>query len=216
MNQSKSFSSLGDSRRGFNPQSAIRNPQWMVLFLLILSVGFLANAQSTSDSDTTDYDSFQIIIQRNIFDPNRYPHTSHYHRESRGVPTFSLAGVMSYRKGLFAFFSGTSDDYQKVLQQGGTIAGYTVTNITFDGAQLLASGKTIDLKVGAAMRLEGSDWELSAPGNWGGESTTTETSSSGTSTAQPASESSTPPPSAGGPSSDILKRLMEQRQQQLK
>jgi len=182
---------------------------------LALGAGFLANAQSTNDADATDYDSFQIIVQRNIFDPNRYPHTSHYHRESPGVPTFSLAGTMSYRKGMFAFFSGTSDDYQKVLQQGGTIAGYTVAKITFDDVQLQSSGKTIDMKVGSAMRLEGSDWELSAPGEWGATSTT-ETPSDNPSANQNTDATSTPPPSPDSAPNDILKRLMEQRQQELK
>ena len=184
---------------------------------LALGIGLLANAQSTDDSNTTDYDSFQIIVQKNIFDPDRHPHWPNPFPRERGVPTFSLAGTMSYRKGMFAFFSGTSDDYQKVLQQGGTIAGYTVTNITFDGAQLLSSGKTVDMKVGAAMRLEGSDWELSAPGEWGEISSSSETPSS----AQPAGSQNTdspsaPEPSSGGAPSDILKRLMEQRQQESK
>jgi hypothetical protein len=187
---------------------------------LALGAGLLANAQSTNDSGTTDYDSFQIIPQRNIFDPNRYPHTTHYHHESRGVPTFSLAGTMSYRKGMFAFFSGTSDDYQKILQQGGTIAGYTVAKITFDGVQLSLAGKTIDMKVGAAMRLEGSDWELNAPGDWGASSATAETSSSSESTSATALTAAptdaSPAPSPDSAPNDILKRLMEQRQQQLK
>ena len=74
---------------------------------------------------------------------------------------------MSYRKGMFAFFNGTSEDYQKALQQGGKIAGYTVKKITFDGVQLQSSGKTIEMKVGAAMRQEGDGWELSAAGVMG-------------------------------------------------
>ena len=53
---------------------------------------------------------------------------------------------MSYRKGMFAFFNGTSDDYRKALQQGGTIAGYTVAKIDIDGVQLKVSGNTIDTK----------------------------------------------------------------------
>lgn len=178
-------------------------------FLLFLSAGLCANAQPAPDSSTNDFSSFQIIVDRNIFNPDRYPHTGHYHRESQGVPTFSLAGTMSYRKGMFAFFSGTSDDYQKVLQPGGVIAGYTVAKITFDGVQLQAAGKTTDLKVGAAMRQEGGGWELSAPGEWSESSATTESDNQNT------GETSAPSPSSAPPN-DILKRLMEQREQELK
>ena len=116
---------------------------------------------------------------------------------------------MSYRKGMFAFFSGTSDDYQKVLQLGGSIAGYTVAKITFDGVQLRAAGKTIDLKVGAAMRQESGGWELSAPGEWTESSATTESDN------QTTDETTAPAPSGAAPN-DILKRLMEQREQELK
>lgn len=182
-------------------------------FFLLVIAALAATAQSTNDSGPVDFDSFQVIVQRNIFNPDRYPHPSYYRRQSHGVPTFSLAGTMSYRKGMFAFFNGTSDEYQKVLQQGGTIAGYTIAKVTFDGVQLQSSGKTIDMKVGAAMRQEEGGWELSAPGEWG-ESAAMETSSDGQSSgAQNTGATSTPAPSPASAPNDILKRLMEQRQQ---
>ena len=131
--------------------------------------------------------------------------------EPRGVPTFSLAGTMSYRKGMFAFFNGTSDQYRKALQQGGKIAGYTVGKIGFDSVQLESSGKTNEMKVGAAMRLEGGKWELSAPGEWGEIATSETIMESGA--AQDTSETSTNLPSSGG-GSDVLQRLMEKRKQQ--
>jgi len=193
------------------PHSAFRIPHLAALFLVPFSFFLLtASAQSTNDSSSTDYSSFQIIADRNIFNPDRYGHTYHPHYESHAVPTFSLAGTMSYRKGMFAFFNGTSDDYRKALQQGGTIAGYTVAKIDFDGVQLLSSGKTIDMKVGAAMRREGDAWELAAPDQWD-ETAGTETAPDNQSTG----ETSTNLPS-GGEQNDVLKRLMEKREQELK
>jgi len=180
------------------------------LVLIVLAVAFFANAQSTNDlTSTTDFRSFEVIVQRNIFNPNRYPQIG-YQPERQGVPTFSLAGTMSYRKGMFAFFDGSRDEYRKALQEGGTIAGYTVQKITFDGVQLQAAGKTIQMKVGSAMRQEGDNWELSAPGEWN-ESSTSQTESSNTNE----TPSATPPPSSGE-QSDVLKRLMQQREQELK
>ncbi|HEY1787467.1 MAG TPA: hypothetical protein VGJ73_04895 [Verrucomicrobiae bacterium] len=188
-------------------------------FLLFPFSFFLlaASAQSTNDATTNDvpaadFSTFQIISERNIFNPDRYARSGYRRYESHSaVPTFSLAGTMSYRKGMFAFFNGTSDEYRKALQQGGTIAGYTVGKITFDNVQLQSSGKTIEMKVGAAMRREGSEWELSARGEWG-DLNATETSPGG----ETSSETSTNVPSSGGEENDVLKRLIEQRQQELK
>lgn len=177
---------------------------------LALAAGFLANAQSTDDSNTTDYSSFQVIASRNIFNPSRYA-SSGYRAPRAGVPRFSLAGTMSYRKGMYAFFDGTSSDYQAAVQVGGTIAGYTVTKIDFDGVVLQSGGKTMGFKVGAAMRQEGNSWVLSDPGQWSesDETLTTDQSPGVTGT----NTTATPPPSAGAPN-DTLKRLMELREQQ--
>jgi hypothetical protein len=132
-------------------------------------------------------------------------------RRDNGAPTFSLAGTMSYRKGMFAFFNGTSSDYQKALQEGGTIAGYTVAKITFDSVQLQAAGKEIEMKVGSAMRQEGGSWELAQPGEW--------TPASETDTGNENQNTNETPAltlPASGATSDVLKRLMERRQQELK
>jgi hypothetical protein len=191
-------------RAVFSP-AALR---WLSSF--VLAAGFLANAQSTDDSSTADFSSFQLIVRRNIFNPNRYGDSS-YHAPAPETPTFSLAGTMSYRKGMFAFFDGTSSDYRKALQEGGTIAGYKVTKITFDGVQLQGPGKPIDMKVGAAMRRDGDSWRLNEPGEWnssGGSETETESPAPGESPAAA-------PPSANE-SNDVLKRLMEKREQELK
>ena len=71
------------------------------------------------------FSAFKIIVDRNIFDPDRRPMVA-----SGPAPTivdsFSLVGTMSYQKGIFAVFDGTSSEYRKVLQPGGGIAGYTV------------------------------------------------------------------------------------------
>ena len=184
---------------------------WMVS--LVLAAGLFARAQSTNDSSTTDYSDFQVIVQRNIFDPSRFPRGSSYHPpRERGAPTFSLSGTMSYRRGMYAFFSGTSEEYQKALQQGGTIAGYTVTRIDFDGVQLQNAGKQVHMTVGSAMRQEGDGWTLSLPGQWN-ETPVADTTSSSTGTDTNTGETPTVSLPSSGPTSDVLKRLMQQRQQ---
>lgn len=198
-----------------NIKSPTRNRSGLAargLVLIISAAALFANAQSTNDSDSTatDYSTFQVIVQRNIFNPDRYPQYNYSPGKSRRTPTFSLAGTMSYRKGMFAFFDGTSDEYRKALQVGGTIAGsYTVTKIDFDGVELQGAGKKIEMKVGAAMRQEGDGWELSAPGQW-------EESSSSETEIQDTNAPAATSPLPGGAGSDVLKRLMERRAQELK
>src|SRR5439155_22205961 len=63
-----------------------------------------------------DLESFRLIWERNIFAPNRSP----FNRVTRSAPpaprergrrrsdSFALIGTMSYEKGRFAFFEGSS------------------------------------------------------------------------------------------------------------
>jgi hypothetical protein len=188
---------------------------------LVLAGGFCAAAQSTNAPAATDYSSFsRFISDRNIFDPDRYPRRGPRRTTPRtaGTPAFALVGTMSYDKGMFAFFDGTSSAYQKALQKNGTIAGYAVTEITSSGVKLkAATGKELEMKIGAQMRQESEGkWELSGQGG--------ELPASSTENAVPASTDSGSNNSSSSSSSsldgnDRLKKLMEQReqlQQQLK
>jgi hypothetical protein len=162
-------------------------------------------AQSTNSDATASYDSFSLIWQRNIFDPNRRrynrPPTSPGHK----VDAFALVGTMSYSKGKFAFFDGTSPDYKKVLEPGATIAGYTVKDITPKTVMLALNGKDLELSVGSQMRNEGqNNWKLSTQRDL--------PSTSNQSTDAPAALSV--PAGANAAMSEILKRLAEQKQQE--
>ena len=97
--------------------SAIAGAVWLS------SAVFSAAAPSAGGTDFTPY---QLIGQRNIFDPNRVPHvrSSSAHATARVVDSFSFVGTMSYSKGTFAFFDGTSPDFRKVLELGGSVADF--------------------------------------------------------------------------------------------
>lgn len=197
---------------------------WLAL-ALGLAGGFSAAAQSNGVPGPTDYSAFsRFVAERNIFDPNRYPHntTRTYRptRTTRATPTFTLVGTMSYDKGVFAFFSGTSSDLQKVIYPSdtNTIAGFTVTNITLAGATLQSADKkrTVQLKIGDSLRLEGNAWlpangpvELSTAADTAEEAVPATTEDSSSSDSGSTSDS-------GGDSNDILKKLMQQREQELK
>lgn len=122
----------------------------------LLAVVFSATAQFTNG---TDLASFQLIGQRNIFDPNRVPHTRSAHAAPRIVDSFSFVGTMNYAKGNFAFFDGTSPDFRKVLELNGDIAGFKVIALAPKSVTLLSGTNETVLPIGAQMRHDDD-------GNW--------------------------------------------------
>lgn len=110
-----------------------------------------AAAQTTNG---TDFASFQIIGQRNIFDPNRVPHRRSASSAARVVDSFSFVGTMSYAKGTFAFFDGTSPDFRKVLERNGGIADFKVTAINPKSVTLVAGTNETVLPLGTQMRRD--------------------------------------------------------------
>ena len=227
---------LRKQRGGFGP---VRKPALRLALALLLAGGFSAAAQSNSNRvpGPTDYGRFSsFITERNIFNPNRY---AIYSPTSRPVvrrpppnaPTFTLVGTMSYEKGMFAFFDGNQSNLRKVLYQSdsNSIAGFTLAEITLAGVKLQAADKKqiVEMKIGQAMHQEGSSWQLASQGGsfgggnggFGGRNRGFDSGSSRESAA-PAADSSSPDTSAA-PSpalegNDILKKLMQQRQQELK
>jgi hypothetical protein len=194
-----------------------RYKKWAVL-ALALANGFFAAAQSNSVPGPTAYPAFSgFITARNIFDPNRLPRNSRntqtnirQTRTQRSAPTFTLVGTMSYEKGMFAFFDGNNSELRKVLYQSDTngIAGYTVTEITLTGVKLQTADKkeTVQMKIGELMRQEGNSWQPAGKGELPAGASVAENSSPDTNSA----------PSSAGEPNDILKKLMQQREQELK
>jgi hypothetical protein len=188
------------------------------LFLALLLWGGFARAQTNGIPADTDYGAFsRFITQRNIFDPNRYPHETHvFHRTpSRQInssPAFTLVGTMSYGKGTFAFFSGNGEDFKKILPVSGNIASYEVTAITMTGATLRGTDKkTVQLNIGDQMRQENNGWQLVAAADAGNSLSGSSASGAGEA---PDAAPSAPSPNLGN--NDILKRLMQLREQENK
>lgn len=195
----------------------------IVAVLALVAAGGWVAVPPARGAGTLDFSAFKLVTDRNIFDPNRYPHSDRTPRPrrtvSRSAPAFGLVGTMEYHKGMFAFFDGNSSDYRLVLQQNGVIAGYTVTGITLTGVTLKSAGTnstSLDLKIGEQMRLDGDAWEpAGAAGDF-----SDQTATAGGSSESAAGTDTTAAPSgsanAGGPVSDVLKRLMQQRAQETK
>ena len=192
----------------------------ILIAMFALANGFFACAQSNGVPGDMDYARFsQFITDRNIFDPNRYAHTTGYRPRPRtrartsGAPTFTLVGTISYQKGMFVFFDGNNSDLKKILAAGGGIAGYTVKEVTATSVTLVgADKKEIKMKLGDQMRQEGGNWQLIGPSELPANPAAAEDTEN-----PPASaEAGSPAPSPSLEGNDVLKRLMQQRAQELK
>ena len=178
---------------------------------VIQNVLITANSDQPSvPANGFDLRSFRIIYERNIFNPNRSPRSSGappVTRETERRPTvrsesFALVGTMSYEKGSYAFFDGSSSQYRKVIQSDETIAGFKITSVTPKCVTLEHEGKTIELCVGMQMSKsdDEKDWRMQEriePPASSGSSNSSSTASSGDAGAD-----------------EVLRRLMEKRAQE--
>jgi hypothetical protein len=184
------------------------------IFILILALGMaaarMAQAQQTNSAAAaapqTGFESFQIISQKNIFDPFRRPRVG---STTAPPPTyyFTLTGTMSYEDKSYAFFDGTGISGGRAFQPAETINGYKIAEIANNYVKLMASSNQfLKLSVGMQMKRTGTGpWALVERPDL---------------TAEPASSSSevgsdhAVMPMVGGADSDVMKRLMARRAQE--
>jgi hypothetical protein len=147
-----------------------------------------------------DYSAFRLVAERNIFDPNRSPRSSRAPTQPKTVDSFSLVGTMSYEKGDFAFFDGSSSDYKKVLKTNDVIAGYKLLVISPELVKIESGTNQLELRVGAQMRRrEDGSWERAA-GSAAYAASSTSSNQSET--------------SATGAESDVIKKMMQRREKE--
>jgi hypothetical protein len=196
----------------------------ILLAALAFAGVFSARAQSNDTSGDPDYGKFaSFITDRNIFDPNRYPHNqrSSYHptkhtKHTNGPQGVTLVGTMAYEKGFFAFFNAGDSDLKKVVSYGGEIADYTVKDISATTITLVGKDKKeVTMKIGDQMYQEAGAWKVNGDtdNSASGETATSTTTDNSSSTTDSTSATETAP-AASSPAlenNDILKRLMEKR-----
>jgi len=165
--------------------------------------GDSSQAHAAAGTNRLDYSAFKLIVDRNIFDPNRFPHRPGGPRPApKVVDSLTLVGTMTYDKGTFAFFDGTSSDYKKALKLNDVVAGHKVTNITPDSVTLAAGTNQLELRVGMQLRREeDGPWSLS------GQAASYAAAPASTSTATNTGADA----AASGAESDIIKKLMQRR-----
>jgi hypothetical protein len=113
---------------------------------------------------TATFESFRLITDRNIFNPNR---TGRRDRSADDAPArldvIALVGTIDSDKGLRAIFDGSDAPFRKALHVGESVDKFKVTQIASDVVSLERDGKTIAMRVGQQFRRpDGGDWNLVA------------------------------------------------------
>lgn len=179
---------------------------WISMLLVALPA-LQAAETDTNATSRLDFSAYRIIAERNIFNTNRSARVSRNNRpveRPKTVQSFSLVGTMSYEKGSFAFFDGTSADYRKVGSIQDRLAGFTIEEIRPKGVKLSDGTNQFDMLIGMQMRREDeAPWKLIA--------------TSETPPPARAEEASTSSASSSDSSiSEILRRLKEKREKEMK
>jgi hypothetical protein len=160
---------------------------------------------SSASAARGDFALFSSIVEKNIFDTNRRGRRRNAGDDAppKRVDTVTLVGTLTSEKGSYAFFDGSSPEFRKVLQTGGRIAGYQIAGISADWVDLEVGTNRVQLDVQMQLRRE-------EEGDWIVAGGSDRAAASNSSSSAPKSETSSED------DSDIVKRLMQQREQELK
>jgi len=162
-----------------------------------------------------DFKSFNLILDRNIFDPDRRgPREQRRERppEPPREESFTLLGTMFYSDKQLAFFDGTDSNWAGAVKLGESVAGHKITKIDFDKIEVDWNGEIIILEVGFARTKRGEEpWSTKGRNEWSGNSRRSSRRSSADS--ETSGNSGESAPALDGAASDILKQMMERRRQ---
>ena len=168
-------------------------------------------------------DAFRLINERNIFDPNRRrrvervpPPVVATRREPK-VESFALTGTITYARGTFAFFDGSSDGFRKAVKAGDEFSGFSVISVGDTEVVLGNHDESIHMKVGEQLRREDeSEWKVSARSETYSSARKSESGPSDRGRGDGNAEGvSSGDESESDGAADILKRLMEKRQKEM-
>lgn len=158
--------------------------------------------------------SFDIILKRNIFSRQRHAALPAREREERAAPPapnpeayYILRGVVQENDNFIAFIEDTQTGTVLKLGRGDPVARGTIKTLTLDGLEYQMEDKTTVVRLG--LDLEGGYGAVTSRQTMDMDLAALPAPST---TGQPAQTPATAP---SGDEADILKRMMEQRRQQL-
>ena len=163
-------------------------------------------AAGATNGGPANFRAFRMITEQNIFNATRTRRSGRPEPRERTepAPTFTLVGIMDYQKGPYAFFDGSGSEFKKTLAPGGKIAGFTVAQITDSTVKLASGTNTVELTLGTQLRREDSEWKV-VRGS-GSSALTAFSKEEGKSESADDSEEE----------AAIVKRLMKQREEEVK
>jgi hypothetical protein len=188
------------------------NPFGTFSFYLLIFTPLLGPVIAKAASSSPEFTSFKIILQRNIFDPNRTPfrENSDQSRKSRPNPQqtdrFTLLGVLIHNGDPLAFFEGSQTEFRREFKPGETIAGFRIAGISTEKVLLEKEGRKIPIPVGQGMSsTDGEEWEV-------GSGTGTVVKDDSVKNVPP--ENPAKDKGQDTDTSDLLKKMMERREKE--
>jgi hypothetical protein len=113
------------------------------------------------------FSEFSIISDRNIFNTKRYARNSNApvvrrdNSRSARVEYFALLGIISYEKGPFAFFDGSSSTARKSARINDEICGFKIKSILPNAVHIESGTNHFELPLGKQLRRsDGGPWEV--------------------------------------------------------
>ncbi|HOX02946.1 MAG TPA: hypothetical protein P5555_10960 [Candidatus Paceibacterota bacterium] len=128
---------------------------------------FAAAQASNAPANPRNFSTFQLILDRNIFNPNRRPPPPPGARIEAPRPArverFNLVGTLISETGSFAFFDGSESRYQTVLKPSERLGDLQVEFITPERVCFRSPSNHYELTMDLQMqRAEGGAWQLAA------------------------------------------------------
>ncbi|MEW6237852.1 MAG: hypothetical protein AB1656_20895 [Candidatus Omnitrophota bacterium] len=151
-----------------NPFPAIYNRRIAIGVLLIGLAGasvFSVWPEEKPAAAQPSFDSYRMIWDKNIFNPNRRAMRNAVEAPRPAAPPpedrISLSGTMIFEEGSFAFFDGSQSDYRRVAKLGDEFAGFRIAAIETEGVILMRENEQLDLPVGKSLiEREKGKWEV--------------------------------------------------------
>jgi hypothetical protein len=162
------------------------------------------------------FDRFQLVVERNIFNPNRLGRT----RVDAGdkparVDEISLVGTVRYDREQLAIFDSPDAQYRKAVREGEMLADFKLVRISQDTVELLRGDKPVALKVAQQLRrAEGAEWAVTMNRAAQADPKAMDPGAANTINASRTGEAAAGEIPADA--SEVLKRLMKKREKQLK
>lgn len=160
-----------------------------------------ASSPAVATAPAGNLEAFALLTERNIFNPNRTARTRTA-PEEKPVRTeeVALVGVVGFGQSTAAVFHSADPRLKGEAGPGGRLGEFTVVAVSPSAVELRAGERTFTLAVAQRLtRTEGGEWTASAAP-----------------VPEARSRTEAAPVEVPANASEVLKRLMKQREKQLK